>query len=31
MGALPPEQILIKAIDALGKKFEEFPKLVKKL
>lgn len=30
-GTLPPEQILLKAIDALGKKFEEFPKLVKKL
>lgn len=30
-GTLPPEQILIRATEALGDKFEEFSKLVKKL
>lgn len=30
-GTLPPEQIVLKAIDALEEKLEEFPKLVKKL
>ncbi len=30
-GTLPPEQILLRAADALGQKFEEFSKLVKKL
>ncbi|MDI6655857.1 MAG: hypothetical protein QME59_08285, partial [Candidatus Hydrothermarchaeota archaeon] len=30
-GALPPEQILLRATEALGDKFEEFSKLVKKL
>ncbi|MBC7219760.1 MAG: DNA-directed RNA polymerase subunit D [Hadesarchaea archaeon] len=30
-GTLPPEQIILKAVESLQAKFEEFPKLVKKL
>jgi DNA-directed RNA polymerase subunit D len=30
-GTLPPDQIILRAIESLREKFEEFPKLVKKL
>jgi len=30
-GSLPPDQIILKALDSLQARFEEFPKLVKKL
>ncbi len=30
-GTLPPEQIILKALDVLQAKFEELPKLIKKL